>query len=112
MVACDLNNRPPSRWGRHAELVSQALHDQDRHAHRVELAQAARPSFPAGAARRLKRESEANHSHRTGFLRGPARHTCARGSTACHERQSPQLSVAQVVDDRDPGSIELACRRR
>jgi hypothetical protein len=112
MVASDLNNRPPPRRGRHAELVSQALHDQGRHAHRVELAQAARPCFPAGAARRLKRESEAKHSDRTGFLRGSARHTCARGSTACDERQSAQLSIAQVVDYRDPGSIELACRRR
>jgi hypothetical protein len=111
MVACHLDNRPPWRGRRHAELVPQALHDQSRHAHRVELGQAAQPRIRAGAPRRLKREGEAKHSDRAGLLGGPARNTCARGSTACDERQSAQFSVAQVVDDRDPGNIELACRR-
>jgi len=111
MVARHLNNRPRWRDRRHAKTVSHALHDQCRHAHRVELGEPAWPDLRAGPARRLKREGEAEHPDGAGCLCGPARHSCTRGSTSCDKRQSAQLAVPQVVDHRDPGGVELVCWR-
>ena len=59
----------------------------------------------------MDREGEAQHAGGAGLRRGAAGHPRARGAPADHERQVAQRPAAQVLDDGDPGRVELARRR-
>jgi hypothetical protein len=60
----------------------------------------------------MKREREAQHRDSTGLRCRPARNPCAGRATAGDQRDVPQLLLAQRVDHRQPGDIELVSRRR
>ena len=51
-------------------------------------------------------ECQAEHGHRAGVGRRPARDASARGAAADHERQPAQRAVAKLLDDRHPRLVE------
>jgi hypothetical protein len=87
-----------------AERVALALHDQHGDGRRGELGKAVllRP------ARRVHGEREAQHAHRPARRGGAAGH--ARAGAAAAEQQ--RELAAEVVDDRQPGRVELRSGRR
>src|SRR5436190_10209968 len=95
--------------GRNAEGIPCALHDERRHADRVEFGKAAR----LGSARRGQRVREAENAGRSGDGGGPAGDAGAGRAAADEQREIVQLDRAQVRDDRGPGGVELVrgCRR-
>jgi hypothetical protein len=60
----------------------------------------------------MEREREAEDRDRPRPLGGPAGDPGSERTAAGDERQAGELPRAQAVDDGDPGSIELARRRR
>ena len=93
--------------GRHPERIARPLDHERRDGDRVELGQ----SRLLRAARRMDREGEAEHAGGAGLRRGAAGHARARRAPAGHERQVGQRPATQVLDDRDPGRVELGRRR-
>ena len=104
-----VTTRAPRPVGRHAERVRGALHHERRHGRR-RRARAARvfSGRPGGCT------GKARHSTPTAPVVGrrAARHPRARRAAADDERQVAQRARAQVLDDRDPGRVELARRSR
>jgi DNA-binding MarR family transcriptional regulator len=97
---------------RHPEGIPRALDDQGREAHRIQLVETVLRRGPAGPARRLEREREAEHRDRARLLDGAARYARAQGPAADDERQPAQLALAEVVEHGDPGRVELTRRSR
>jgi hypothetical protein len=107
VIARHLHDRASPLGRRHAESISRPLHDEQRHTHRIELAETARCGSRAGSTRRLQREGEADHSDGARRPRRAAGDPRARGAPANEKWQSTELAFEQVVDHRRPGSIEL-----
>ena len=97
--------------GGNTERVPRALHDEHGHGHRLELRQPI--GSRGGTPRRLQREREAQHTHGADRLGRPAGDARSRRATAGDERQTRERARAKLLDDLDPGSVELVrrCRR-
>jgi hypothetical protein len=112
VVPRHLDNRAVRSGWWHPERVFLALDDQHRHPYLVELGEPARGGWARGPAGRLERERQAEHRDGTRGLRGTAGHPAAERPTADDQRQPAQLVRDQVLDDRDPGGVELVHGRR
>jgi hypothetical protein len=106
VISLHLHHLATRSRGRHAERIPYALNDERRHRHGFELGQAALHRLPC-AARRFKREGEAEHRNGAGCLRGAAGDSGAQRATADDDLQVSQFDRVQVLDDRDPRPIEL-----
>ena len=104
---CAARRRAASRTGR-ARLERPAR----RHRQHIELAEATLRRSRARAARRQEREGEAQHRHGAGRVGRAAGHPGAQGATAGDQGQPAQLARQELVDDGDPGGVELARRSR
>ena len=96
---------PPWRGGRQAEGVRLPLDDEDGDFDTVELVEPALLRLP----RRVLREREAEHAGRARRRGGTARHPCARRAAAGDQREPGQLGRPEMLDDREPGGVELVC---
>ena len=107
VVARHLHDLPQRPGGRHSERVSLPLHDQRRHAspRRARVAGSARerPIVAEAAAGTRDRARRSRRSHPPSDRR-PARPTSDRRRAAA----GPRASGEQLLDDRDPGDVELA----
>src|SRR5215212_4568283 len=104
VVPGDRDDLAAAAGRRHAERVAFPLDDERGHLDGVELVQARL----LGLARRVDRKGQAEDRPGPDVLGRPARHARASGTAAGEDGQL----VAEVLDDRDPGSVELAGRRR
>ena len=77
----------------------------------LELGQTARPRL-AGAARWLERKGQAEHGDGAGRFRRAAGDARPQRAAADQERQTLELAGAQVLDDHEPGGVELPRRGR
>jgi hypothetical protein len=98
---------PRSRW-RDSERISLALDDKRPYRHCFELREAALRRSPEG----LKREGEAENTDGAGRSDRSARDPPAERATADDERELPDFTGYEVLDDRDERSVELpgGCR--
>ena len=91
---------------RHPERVARALHDEHGRGDGLELRK------PIGTCSvppwRPQREREAEHTRRPDRRRRAARDARARRATAGDEREACERARAELLDDRDPGRVELA----
>ena len=87
----------------HAKRISFALHHESRHLHGVELGltRLLRPTW------RMQREGQTEHGGRAAVRHGSAGHTGPGRAAADDQGHATQFAVAQVLDDRPPGLVEL-----
>ena len=95
---------------RHAERVPLTLDDEGRHRHVVELVKPALDGLAGRAPRWLEWECETEHSGRSDRVRGPAGDPRTERPAADDQRQPVELVPGQVLDDGDPGGVELVPR--
>ena len=103
----DLSRRAGRRY---SERITLALHDKSRHAHRIELIQAALLRFVC-AARWLERKGKAEHADGACLLGGAAGNSTAQRAAARNDRQADQGAGRQLSDDRDPRRVEYRWAR-
>lgn len=111
MVPWDLYDRPVGARRRHPERVVLTLNDQHGHPDRLELGQPAL-GWIVSAARRMKRERQAQDSRHTCLAGGAAGHACPRRTAPSHQRELTQRPLAQPREHRQPGGVELPSGRR
>ena len=98
----DLSRRAGRRY---PERITRALHDESRHAHRIELIQAALLRFVC-APRWLERKGKAEHADGARLLGGAAGNSTAQRTAARNDRQAGQGACGKLPDDRDPRCVE------
>ena len=92
---------------RQAERVPLTLDDEGRNRHVVELVEPALDGLAGRAPRWLEWECETEHSGRSDRVRGPAGDPRTERPAADDQRQPVELVPGQVLDDRNPGGVEL-----
>jgi hypothetical protein len=98
----DLSRRAGRRY---PERIALALHDESRHAHRIELSQAALLRLVC-APRWLERKGKTEHAHGASLLGCAAGNSTAHRTAARNDRQAGQSADGQLPDDRDPRCVE------
>src|ERR687897_1192492 len=94
----------PAALRRHSERVAITLHNEHGNVDLVELVLARLGRIgPAGS---VHRKGKAEHGHRAGLGRRPARDPRAGGASADHDRQPAQIAIPELLDDRDPCLVE------